>query len=39
MAAKIPNATKVVIPGAGHATNVEQPSAFNQAVNSFLSSL
>lgn len=39
MAAKIPNASKVVIPGAGHATNVEQPSAFNQAVRSFLSTL
>jgi pimeloyl-ACP methyl ester carboxylesterase len=39
MAAKIPNATKVVIPGAGHAANIEQPSAFNQAVRSFLSAL
>jgi len=39
MAAKIPNASRVVIPGAGHATNVEQPSAFNQAVRSFLSRL
>jgi len=39
MALKIPNASKVVIPGAGHATNVEQPSAFNQAVSSFLSTL
>ena len=39
MAAKIPNASKVVIPDAGHATNVEQPSAFNQAVRSFLSTL
>jgi pimeloyl-ACP methyl ester carboxylesterase len=39
MAAKIPNATKVVIPGAGHAANVEQPSAFNQALRSFLSAL
>ena len=39
MAAKIPNASKVVIPNAGHATNVEQPSAFNQAMRSFLSTL
>jgi pimeloyl-ACP methyl ester carboxylesterase len=39
MAAKIPNASKVVIPDAGHASNVEQPSAFNQAVRSFLSTI
>jgi pimeloyl-ACP methyl ester carboxylesterase len=39
MARKIPNATKVLIPGAGHAPNVEQPEAFNQAVRSFLSTL
>ena len=39
MAAKIPNASKVMIPDAGHATNVEQPSAFNEAVRSFLSEL
>jgi pimeloyl-ACP methyl ester carboxylesterase len=39
MAAKIPNATKVLIPDAGHAANIEQPQAFNQAVRSFLSTL
>jgi pimeloyl-ACP methyl ester carboxylesterase len=36
MVAKIPGATKVVIEGAGHASNVDQPEAFNQAVNDFL---
>jgi pimeloyl-ACP methyl ester carboxylesterase len=39
MAAKIPNATKVLIPSAGHAANIEQPQAFNKAVRSFLSTL
>lgn len=39
MAAKIPNATKVLIPGAGHAANIEQPQAFNRAVRAFLSTL
>lgn len=36
MAAKIPGATKVVIPDAGHAANIDQPEAFNLAVASFL---
>jgi pimeloyl-ACP methyl ester carboxylesterase len=36
MAAKIPNATKVVLPGAGHAANIDQPAAFQRAVNAFL---
>lgn len=39
MATKIPHATKVVIPGAGHAANLHQPAAFNRAVESFLSAL
>jgi pimeloyl-ACP methyl ester carboxylesterase len=39
MAAKIPTASKVVIPGAGHASNIEQPSAFDQALRSFLATL
>lgn len=39
MAAKIPNAIKVVIPDAGHAANIDQPDAFNQAVGQFLESL
>jgi len=36
MAIKIPGAKKVVIPGAGHAANFDQPAAFNQAVVEFL---
>src|SRR5262252_2031776 len=36
MAAKIPGARKVVIPGAGHAANVDQPEMFNRAVLDFL---
>jgi pimeloyl-ACP methyl ester carboxylesterase len=36
MAAKIPQATKVVIDGAGHTPNVDQPEAFNRAALAFL---
>ena len=36
MAARIPGARKVVIQGAGHASNVDRPEAFNQAVLEFL---
>ena len=36
MAAKILGAEKVVIPAAGHAANIDQPKAFNDAVLSFL---
>ena len=36
MAKKIPNATKVVIPNAGHAVNIDQPEAFDRAVLDFL---
>src|SRR5262245_2509517 len=32
MAARIPGATKVVIPAAGHAVNIDQPEAFIDAV-------
>ena len=39
MAAKIPGAIKVVIPGAGHAANIDQPEAFNRAVIDYLESL
>jgi pimeloyl-ACP methyl ester carboxylesterase len=39
MAAKIPNSTRVLIPDAGHAANIEQPQAFNRAVRSFLSTV
>ena len=37
-AAKIPGAQFVVIPGAGHLSNLEQPQAFLQALNGFLQS-
>jgi 3-oxoadipate enol-lactonase len=33
---EIRQATLTVIPGAGHLSNVEQPSAFNAAVGRFL---
>ena len=36
MAAKIPGARLVTLPGAGHAANIDQPEAFNDAVRSFL---
>lgn len=36
MASKIPAATKVVIPDAGHAANIDQPEEFNRAVLAFL---
>jgi pimeloyl-ACP methyl ester carboxylesterase len=39
MAAKIPGAKKVVIPDAGHASNIDQPAAFNRAVSDFLDAL
>jgi pimeloyl-ACP methyl ester carboxylesterase len=39
MASKIPGAKKVVIPGAGHAANLDQPAAFNAAVADFLAGL
>jgi pimeloyl-ACP methyl ester carboxylesterase len=39
MAAKIPGARKVVIPDAGHAANIDQPAAFNEAVLGFLGEL
>src|SRR3954468_17919269 len=39
MAGVIPDATKVVIPGAGHEANIDQPAAFNAAVLDFLTSL
>jgi pimeloyl-ACP methyl ester carboxylesterase len=37
MAATIPRAEKVVVPDAGHAANIDQPAAFNDAVRRFLS--
>jgi pimeloyl-ACP methyl ester carboxylesterase len=39
MAAKIPEAAKVVIPAAGHAVNIDQPQAFIDAVLPFLDGL
>jgi pimeloyl-ACP methyl ester carboxylesterase len=36
MAAKIPGAEKVILEGAGHAANIDQPEAFNRAVRKFL---
>lgn len=39
MAVKIPGAEKVVIPNAGHAANIDQPAAFNAALESFLAKL
>jgi len=39
MASRIPGAKKVVIPDAGHAANLHQPAAFNQAMDEFLSGL
>jgi pimeloyl-ACP methyl ester carboxylesterase len=39
MADKIPGATRVVVPSAGHAANLDQPQAFNAAVTSFMESV
>jgi pimeloyl-ACP methyl ester carboxylesterase len=39
MAGKIPGVRKAVIPGAGHAANLDQPEDFNRAVAEFLSGL
>jgi pimeloyl-ACP methyl ester carboxylesterase len=39
MARKIPGATRVTIPDAGHASNLHQPAAFNRAVADFLAGL
>ena len=39
MAKKIPGARLAVIPGAGHASNLDQPEAFNRVLREFLASL
>jgi pimeloyl-ACP methyl ester carboxylesterase len=39
MAKKIPGARLVTIPDAGHASNIDQPAAFNRALLEFLDSL
>lgn len=36
LASNIPGSRHVAIPGAGHAPQLEQPAAFNQAVSAFL---
>jgi len=36
MASKIPGARHVVVPGAGHAANIDQPELFNRALLDFL---
>jgi len=36
MAATLPSAKLVVVPGAGHLPNLEQPEIFNDAVREFL---
>ncbi|MDP4534100.1 alpha/beta hydrolase [Marinobacter salarius] len=39
MARKIPGSQKVVIAGAGHASNLDQPELFNRAVKKFLNNV
>lgn len=39
MAEKIPGSKKVVIPGAGHAANIDQPDRFNAEVMEFIGKL
>jgi pimeloyl-ACP methyl ester carboxylesterase len=39
MAERIPQATLRVLAGAGHASNIDEPEAFNSAVTEFLSTL
>ena len=39
MEAKIPGAKKVVIDDAGHAANIDQPDAFDQALLEFLGNI
>ena len=39
MAAKIPGARRVVVPGAGHAANLDRPAEFNAALTQFLESV
>ncbi len=39
IASAVPGAQLVVVPGAGHLANLEQPEAFNDALKGFLSAL
>ena len=36
MTKRIPGAQKMVVPGAGHASNIDQPGIFNNALLDFL---
>ena len=36
MAAALPEAELVIVPGAGHMVNLEQPAVFNDALRDFL---
>ena len=36
MAARMPNSRKIIVDGAGHAANMDQPDVFNRAVLEFL---
>jgi pimeloyl-ACP methyl ester carboxylesterase len=37
--AALPNAQRVVVPGAGHVVNLEKPESFNEALRRFLSEI
>jgi hypothetical protein len=39
MKRRIPNAGLVMLPKSGHAVNLEEPAAFNQAVLDFLTAV
>ena len=39
MAQAVPGATLVIVPGAGHLANLEQPDAFNKSFSEFLTKL
>ena len=39
MVGKVAGARKIVIPDAGHASNLDQPAAFNEALGEFLAAL
>jgi pimeloyl-ACP methyl ester carboxylesterase len=39
MVKKIPGATSAVIADAGHAANIDQPAAFNEATAAFMDGL
>jgi pimeloyl-ACP methyl ester carboxylesterase len=39
MSSRIPGARRVVVPGAGHAANIDQPELFDRAVEDFLAAV